>query len=185
MLSMSVSAIAESENVSSALLTETVVAAEPDDEGYVLIAEEESIVDGYSVVDRTYVMSSISTQANGEGSDTIKKSRSIYKNESNYGDLIAIMWVQGYFKWSASKDIATISNPKAWIDIYNNNYKIYDEEGYPKYDSNQGATVLWGLFGNKYAYIEYIINVENAFGVPTKFRLYLDVNVNGDPKVRT
>ncbi len=184
-LSMSVSASAESDCDSSMLLSQTVLTAETDDEGYVLVSEEVNKDGDYLIVDRTYELTVLSPRAGNKGSKSVKKSRSIYENENTFGNLYAIMWISGDFKWDEEMDQAKVSNVKAWIEHYSHDgVEIYAKAGYPKYDSNQGATVLDGLFGSKYAYIEYIVVVENWAHFKKEFRLWFDINVRGEEKIK-
>ena len=44
--------------------------------------------------------------------------------------------------------------------------------------------MLDGLFGSKYAYIEYIVVVENWAHFKKEFRLWFDINVRGKEKIK-
>lgn len=155
-----------------------------DSEGYVLISEEKYSDGEFFIVDRLYEYPGISTYASTTGTADYKKTRNIYNkggvpSDDSSGTKIVTMWVSGTFKWDSDKDTATVSNVKAGFDDYSDSHlEVTTVDGYPKSASNQGATLLWG---HKYAYIEYYINIRK---IPTqtnhKFRLWLDVDINGD-----
>ena len=185
--SVTVNAVRNSDSASPADTSETIGSV--DNEGYVLISEEKYMDGDFFIVDRLYEYPGISTYASDTGEKDLKKSRAIYVGSSstNSGDLLAIMWVSGTFKWNKSKDTATISDAKAWIDHYEgSNHEIKAKSGYPKSASNQGATLLGGALGKKYAYIEYYITIKDKIMQYTnEYRLWLDVDVEGEEHVKT
>lgn len=154
-----------------------------DSDGYVLVSEEKYMDGDFFIIDRLYEYPGISTYATDTGTKDLKKSRSIYKNFSNYGDLLAVMWVSGTFKWDKPKDTATVSNPKGWFEDYSDsNYTITNKDGFPEYGSNQGMTTF---LSQRYAYIKYIINVHNKTNQSNnEFTLWVDVNIEGNETVR-
>lgn len=180
-LSLSVNSFARSDNNDEYLIRESTIEEAEDLTGFTLVSEEESIIDDYYVVDRTYVESKPTLySANISGSKTVKKSRTLYSDGSSSGDLIGIMWASGDFSYNKDKDSATIKNAKGWFDdsYFPSKFKLKE---YPlSYDSNHGATTLGGLFGYNYAYVEYKISITNLVGVSHDFRLWIDVNVIGE-----
>lgn len=157
--------------------------------GFSLISQEQTIDEnGFLIIDRTYVENTPSTYSTNDansGSKTVKKSRSIYNNGSTSGDLWVIMWASGKFSWNTEKDTATVTNAKGWYDLYDLPSIREITNTKTNYDSNQGATILGGALGNKYAYVEYILTMKNEFGATQDYKLWIDVNVKGTVNFHT
>ncbi len=150
---------------------------------YVLVSEDEYIDEnGFRIVDRIYTSNNTNARsASVSGTEYYKTAKEVSNPD---GITMFILWVSGTFSWNSDNDTATVKDPKGW---YENNMssdspvKIIDTE--LKYGSNQGATVLNGLFGNKYAYVEYSLTSQNQYGTQKTYTLYLDVNRLGEVKV--
>lgn len=159
------------------------------EEGYLLVDTDYAIDNSSNtlIVDRTYVLEDnhLSVLSSGEiGSKTVKKSRSIYSDNDKY-DLLIIMWASGKFSWNEDNDTATVTDAKGWYDIYypsNSGAKVSKTNLENK--NNQGATTLGGLFGHKYAYVQYIVTLKNQLGYTREEKLWIDVNVVGDVTVK-
>lgn len=114
---------------------------------------------------------------------TITVNRSIYDNPSkNYGTLYATMTLTAQFKWDGTTSrVVGIPNYYTSKSTAGKSLEISTKE--VSYKSDQGANIIWG---NKYAYAEYVITIENfpksldSFETTSKdFRLYVSVNRNG------
>lgn len=68
-----------------------------------------------------------------------------------------------------------MSGAKWWVDKYKDMPKVTKKSF--EYGSNQGANIFGG---NKYAYIELIVQTENGVHFTQDFRLWVDVNRKGD-----
>lgn len=188
-LTLTLSANAESSELVGLNLSGSVTATDESEDlaGFTLISEERFVDENnFYIVDRTYVENEVDTysvNATKSGSKTIKKSRSIYSDKSG-GDLWLIMWVQGDFSWNSQKDTATVENADRWQEIRDQipDYITVSEKKF-EYKSNQGMTNWLG--GHKYASIEYIIRVANEYTAGQDFRIWLDVNINGDVNFQT
>lgn len=147
-----------------------------DSEGYVLVSRDEVVDDesGFFIVDETFIKFEPTALLNNEESAPVKRSRSVYANSDiSYGKLLFIMWVEGTFYWNGNT--ARVSGARRWVDKYETDPKVTEKSF--KSDSDQGSNFL---FGNKYAYIEFIVQTENGVHFTHDFRLWVDVNRKGD-----
>ncbi|MDE7360881.1 MAG: hypothetical protein K2N38_02990 [Oscillospiraceae bacterium] len=184
-LSMSVSASAESVADDSVLTAEPGVTAEPDDDGYVLVSEE-SYTDenGVFITHRSYIKNTgIST------CDTYSSGEADIREEADYtvnGTYWATIWVKGHFKWDSKADTSTVTLLDHGCKTTNSTNISLVQNSYPVTKNNQGGA--WG--GKKYSYIEKKIKMKTSTPIGISngeydFRLYVDVNVNGEKKVKT
>lgn len=179
MLSMSVSASAESYIGDDVMQTEAVVTAEPDDEGYVLIGEETFInEDGVTVTHKSYIKDSgISTCG------TASKGEADIKEEEEYKVGVTpwvTLWVEGHFKWDSAANTSTVTLLDHGHVKHAGGVKIIKNDP-PTTGNNQGGH--WG--GKKYSYIDKRITMKGGAtvgmsGDENTFRLWVDVNVNGE-----
>lgn len=190
-LSVSVTANANGNSGSASSADTNEAIGSTDSEGYVLVSEEKYVDGDFLVVDRHYIYPSVVAYAGTTKEENHKESRTIYdKNgvpgDNSSGTKVVTMWVSGTFKWNKDEDTATVSNVKAGFDDYSDSsLKITAVEGYPKSGSNQGATVLGGFFGKKYAYIEYCINIKVVAKQSNhQFKLWYDIDIDGDPHTK-
>lgn len=178
-LSMSISASAESDCDSSMLLSETVLSARSDDEGYVLIFEETYVnEDGVTVTHRSYIKDAgISPQG------SISKGEADIKEEYKFSP-DRIPWVtlsvEGHFKWDSAENRATVTLLNHGYTIHNDTAKVVSEPPV-RIGDDQGG--FWG--GKRYAFIEKTITMDNGIQVGLKdgkqtFRLWVDVNADGE-----
>lgn len=182
-LSMSVSASAESDCDSSMLLSETVLSAEPDDEGYVLLFEETYVnEDGVTVTHRSYIkddgISPYGGTSKGEGD--IKEEMKFSPENIDW----VTLWVEGHFKWDSAENRATVTLLCQGYVKHNNSAKVVKEPPVRIGDDQGGS---WG--GKRYAFIEKTITMDNGVHVglsgESTFRLWVDVNVNGEKHIKT
>lgn len=153
--------------------------------------EHNEYVDGdFYIVDEVYEQAGVPTDlyiinASEWEYKRVTVNRSIYQDpDKNHGTLLATMTVTVQFKWNGNT---------AWVvgDPYCNTKIEPAGQEFIKSKSNkevafasdQGSNFL---FGNKYAYVEYIVTLTYHFGVsglpdelPVDFRLYVSVNRNG------
>lgn len=151
---------------------------------FVLISTDEYVDEdtGFRIVDKTFVKEEPTLYSTIEHKD-VKKSRSIYSNDSStYGDLLVMMWVSGTFNYDGDEYI-TVTNPKGWYERYAETTPYPKVTANPlKYASQQGSNFL---FGNMYAYVEYTITLENYAHFTKDYRLWVDVNRKGEVSVDT
>lgn len=184
MLSVSVCANAESDIDGSVLLTEAVLSTEPDDEGFVLVSEETFVnEDGVTVTHRSYI------KDNGiSPCGVISKGEADIREEADYSVDVTkwvTLWVKGHFKWDSAANTSCVT-------ILDHGYKKHNQMawvvGVPELTSKDNQGGYWG--GKKYSYIEQKITLDNGIHVGLNdgketFRLWVDVNVNGEKKVKT
>lgn len=89
---------------------------------------------------------------------TVTVKRSIYDNpDKTYGVLYATMVLTVEFRWNGTTaEVAGRPNYYTTKDTAGKNLEISTKE--VSYKSNQGGNFLWG---NKYAYAEYVITISN------------------------
>lgn len=93
------------------------------------------------------------------------------------------MWVKGTFSWNSDNDTATVTDTsygyeRLTADATN---KISNESFTS--GSNQGSEDIFGI-GHKYAFVQYSFTMTNSLQYPKKYSLYLDVNTEGEEKIR-
>lgn len=149
--------------------------------------EHNEYFDGdFFIVDDIYVHDCDSLTASVSATDEWNRTpvtveRSIYDNpDKNYGALYAKMVINVEFLWNGTT--AKIANRPACY-AYDYLYKLDMTTKVYSYKSDQGSNAL---FGNKYACVEYVINISNfpkslnSSETESKdFRLYISMNRNG------
>lgn len=153
--------------------------------------EHNEYMDGnFYIVDDIYVQTGEPTDlfVNNASEWEYKKvtvNRSIYDNpDKSYGTLFATMTITAQFKWNG-ETAWVVGDPNCYTKIESAGEKfIIDNTDKSKVSrSDQGSNFL---FGNKFAYVEYIVTLTYHFDVsgfpdelPVDFRLYVSVNRNG------
>lgn len=110
---------------------------------------------------------------------------SIYDDsDKNYGTLYATMTVTAQFKWNG-ETAEVVGTPSYYTKITPDGEKrgITKKDKKKTQASDQGSNFL---FGNKYAYVEYVVTLTYHFDLPSlsgefpiDFRLYVSMNRNG------
>lgn len=153
--------------------------------------EHNEYFDGdFYIVDDIYVQTNEQTNTSVNSTSeweykTVTVNRSIY-DESNksYGTLYATMKVTAQFKWdgSTAKVVGT-PNCTTTIESAGKALGLEKENKVISYCSDQGSNFL---FGNKYAYVEYVVTISNipkssssSSTTSKDFRLYVSMNRNG------
>lgn len=118
-------------------------------------------------------------------SETITVNRSIYQDpDKAHGSLLAEMIITAKFRWNG-ETAEVVGTPYCHTNIRSAGEEIIiavrNKEVH--YASDQGSNFL---FGNKYAYVEYIVTLTydlKSIGlgvIPMDYRLYVSVNRNRD-----
>lgn len=177
--SLSVAASAES-NVGSGVQDGTSTEISAEDEGYILVSEEEYFDEDLqcNVIDRVYRKGDgIAAYADlSEGTDTIRREVTFVEKGFEW----ARIWVSGTFSWNSQDNTATVTNWNGGFTQLNNSAEILDN---PKVEhgSNQG-----GFVGSKYAYVKKSVEMQipGASITNHKYALEIDVNVWGELTIK-
>lgn len=150
------------------------------------VQHNEYVSGDFYVVDDVYVQTGVPTDLVVYNTDEwefkrVTINRSIYDDPTQtYGTLFATMTLTAEFKWNG-ETAYVVGTPSCKTNITTAGEKAIKDHVTKKVDyaSDQGSNVL---FGNKYAYVEYIETLTAEVGstvLPADFKLYVEVNKNG------
>lgn len=145
------------------------------------------VVEDVYVTDE-YTKETATTAADSWEYKTVTVKHSIYEDpDKNYGTLVATMIVTAQFKWNGTTAMV-VGTPSCYTTTEAGGKNFMGTgKSIEKYDiakdcrSDQGSNYF---FGNKYAYVEYIVRITypinlGSTNLSMDFRLYVSVNRNG------
>lgn len=157
------------------------------------VETSEYINGDFYVVEDVYVTDEYTKEPAATAADsweykTVTVKHSIYEDPNkNYGTLVDTMTVTAQFKWNGATAMV-VGTPSCYTTTESGGKNFMGTEKSIEHEniktacaSDQGSNFL---FGNKYAYVEYIVRITypinwGSSNLTADFRLYVSVNRNG------
>lgn len=146
------------------------------------LVSEERIDDGeFYYIDRVWETDGSSSVSRIiYDSKHIKYKREIFLNNNPDGIKLAEIAAYGIFGWNEDENDVIVAEHQCFAySCINQEYPKVHEKKYCVENNCGGA---W--FGNKYAYVDYVIELEIEKGKRLTYGVYLEVNVKGEPQVK-
>lgn len=163
----------------------------PDLTEMTMVDHREYVEDGLLIVDDVYYkdadasVAAVGDDAWAKGS--IAVNRSIYDDPYlNYGHLLATMTLSADFEWNGKT--ARVVEGSVYYDTKRESEGIKQGiETNTKWVNNVSDQGANSLFGNKYAYVEYVVTIKNYPGSSSDkdFRLYIEMNRYGERAIES